>query len=244
MSRRVALVTGASRGIGRAIAVELSSSYLVAVNFKDGAEEAKETLSLIEQAGGEGMCVQADVRDSTDVDRCFTRVEEQLGPVEILVNNAGTRRDGLAISLDDDAWDEVIATNLFGTFACCRRALRSMLGTRFGRIVNIVSVAGLKGSPGQSAYAASKSGVIGLTKTLAREVGAKGITVNAVAPGLVMTDLTTDLPPARLEKLLAEVPQKRSGEPQEIARAVAFLCSKDSGYINGNVTVVDGGMVA
>lgn len=245
LSSGVALVTGASRGIGRAIAVRLAADDLaVGVNFLSDAEAAKETAATIEAMGGETVCVQADVGDPGEVDRCFSEVEDALGPVTVLVNNAGIRRDGLALTLADDAWHEVIRTNLFGTFACCRRALKTMLRARAGRIVNVSSIAGLRASPGQVSYSAAKAGVLGLTRTLAREVGHKGIRVNAVAPGLIATDLTSDLGPDRLDVLTSEIPQRRAGTPEEVAGLVSFLCSDDAGYVNGSVFVMDGGLVA
>ncbi len=241
----VALVTGGSRGIGRAICVALAAEGMsVAINYRTNADEAKETLRLVESAGGDGICVAGDVSKSSDVDAMFSEVEAALGPVSVLVNNAGIRRDGLAMSMKDEAWDEVIATNLSGTFACCRRALRSMVKNRHGRIVNVSSVAGVAGSPGQINYSAAKAGVIGLTKTLAREVGGRGITVNAVAPGVVETELTTSLPQARYEQLVGSVPAGRAGTTDEIAHLVAHLCNRESSYTTGAVFVIDGGLTA
>ncbi|MDQ3767449.1 MAG: 3-oxoacyl-ACP reductase FabG [Actinomycetota bacterium] len=245
MSDPVALVTGSSRGIGRAIAIALAEGgRSVAINYRSGADEAKETLRLVQAAGGDGVCVQGDVGDSADVDRCFKEVEGSLGSVRVLVNNAGARMDGLALSMSDDAWEKVIRTNLFGTFACCRRALRPMVRARWGRIVNITSITGLRGSPGQANYSAAKAGVIGLTRTLAREVAGKGITVNAVAPGLIETDLTSDLPAERFEALVSETPLKRPGVPEDVAGLVAYLCSDGANYVTGSTFVADGGLTA
>ena len=243
--RSVAVVTGASRGIGRAIAIELAGAgHAVAVNYSSSADEAKETLGEIEAAGGEGIVVQADIGYTDQVDRLFSEVEQSLGSVGVLVNNAGLRADGLALSMKDDAWDRVIRTVLFGTFACCRRALKGMLRARRGRIVNIASVGALNGSPGQVNYSAAKAGVIGLSKTLAREVATKSITVNVVAPGLIETGLTTSLSEERYKTLVGHVPQGRAGQPHDVAGLVRFLCSDEAEYITGGVFVVDGGMTA
>jgi 3-oxoacyl-[acyl-carrier protein] reductase len=241
----VALVTGASRGIGRAIAVALAGrGHPVAINYRSSLEDAKETLELVEHSGGEGICVQADVGDSREVDRCFSEIEDSLGPVAVLGDNAGVRVDGLALGLSVVAWDTVFRTNLFGTFACCRRALRAMVRARWGRIVNITSVSGLRASPGQANYSAAKAGVVGFTRTLAREVASKNITVNAVAPGLIKTDLTSDLSDRQTAELVKHIPQGKPGTPEDVARLVAFLCSHDAGYVTGGVLVADGGMLA
>jgi 3-oxoacyl-[acyl-carrier protein] reductase len=245
VSKPVALVTGAGRGIGRSIAVALGAAgHPVAINYLSRADDAKQTLEAVESHGGEGLCVQADVADGSQVDGLFSQVEERLGSVGILVNNAGVRADGLALSMSDANWDKVISTNLYGTFACCRRALRPMLKARSGRIVNVASVAGLHASPGQVNYAAAKAGVIALTQTLAREIAGKGITVNAVAPGIISTELTTELSAARFSELVSQVPMNRAGEPEDVAPLVRFLCSEEAGYITGSVFVVDGGMTS
>lgn len=241
----VALVTGASRGIGRAIAVDLASrGHVVAVNYRTQDHEAKQTVALIEEIGAEAIAVQADVSRPEEVARCFGEVRDQLGPVGVLVNNAGLRRDGLGLALTDDAWSDVISTCLSGTFYCCRQALRSMLAGRHGRIVNVASVAGIKGSPGQANYAAAKAGVIGLTKTLAREVATKGITVNAVAPGLIDTDLTATLTERQRDGLIAQIPAARAGGADDVAALVGWLCSDEASYVTGSVLTTDGGMTA
>ncbi|CAN5524457.1 3-oxoacyl-[acyl-carrier-protein] reductase [soil metagenome] len=241
----VALVTGGSRGIGRAIAETLASDgYVVAVNFVSNEGAAKDTVESIESAGGKAITVQADVADSEQVDAMFTQVEERLGPVVALVNNAGVRADGLALGMKDDAFRRVIDTNLFGTFACTRRALRSMLKARKGRIVNITSISGLHASPGQANYSAAKAGVIGLTKTIAAEVASKGIAINAVAPGLIQTDLTSDLNEKQREAIQGRVPAKRIGTPEDVASLVSWLCSDKARYITGAVYPVDGGLTA
>jgi 3-oxoacyl-[acyl-carrier protein] reductase len=241
----VALVTGGSRGIGRAIAEALAADgYAVAVNFISNEGAAKDTVESIESAGAKAITVQADVADSEKVDAMFTEIEERLGSVVALVNNAGVRADGLALGMKDDAWRRVIDTNLFGTFACTRRALRPMLKARKGRIVNITSISGMHASPGQANYSAAKAGVIGLTKTIAAEVAGKGISVNAVAPGLIATDLTSNLNDKQVEAIQGRVPAKRIGTPEDVASLVSWLCSDKARYIMGAVYPVDGGLTA
>jgi len=241
----IALVTGGSRGIGRAIARALAADgFAVAVNFVGNEGAAKDAVEAIASDGGEAITVQADVSDSSQVDALFDEVEERLGPVNVLVNNAGVRADGLALGMKDDAWRRVIDTNLFGTFACTRRALRPMLRARKGRIVNITSISGLHASPGQANYSAAKAGVIGLTKTVAAEVAGKGIFINAVAPGLIATDLTAGLNDKQVEAIQGRVPAKRIGTPEDVASLVAWLCSERASYITGAVYTVDGGLTA
>ena len=240
----VALVTGGSRGIGRAICLELARSHAVVVNYRSAVDEAKATAAEIESIGGEALLVQADVRQRSEVESMFAEVEEAFGSMVVLVNNAGVRHDNLAVRLSQSDWDDVLSTTLDGAFFCTRRALRSMIRERFGRIINISSIAGLHGSPGQTNYSAAKAGLIGFTKSLAREVARKNITVNAVAPGLVETDLTTSLGATRYAELVREIPAGRAAAPQEIAAVAAFLCSDAAGYVNGAVLVADGAMTA
>lgn len=245
MPEAIALVTGGSGGIGRASSVELARHGTpVAVNYRSNAEGAKRTLELVEATGGEGIVVRADVAQQEDVEAMFAHVEDSLGPIGILVNNAGVRMDNLGVRMGDDAWDEVLDTDLTGAFRCCRRALRSMIRHGWGRIVNVSSVAGLSGSPGQSNYSAAKAGLIGLTRSLAREVARKDVTINAIAPGLIDTELTASLSARQRERLVAEIPMGRAGTAEEIAHLVSFLCSEQAGYITGAVLVADGGMTA
>lgn len=244
MSERVALVTGGGRGIGRATCMALSDSYAVAVNYSTRPADAKEVIDAIQSRGGEAFAVQADVSQAAHVDDMFRMVEEALGPVTVLVNNAGIRRDGLALRMTETDWEDVIDINLSGAFLCTRRVLRSMLRARWGRIVNVASVAGLKGSAGQANYCASKAGLVALTKALAQEVAKKNITINAVAPGLVETELTTSLEPARYAAIVDSIPAGRAGTPEEIAASISFLCSDSAAYVNGAVLVVDGAMTA
>lgn len=245
MPERVALVTGGARGIGRATARALArAGCAVAVNYASSAEDAKQTLELVEGEGAEGIVVAADVSDPAQVDAMFAEVEETLGEVSVLVNNAGMRSDALALSMSDEVFERVVRVNLFGTFFTVRRALRPMLKARYGRIVNVASVAGLRASPGQVNYSAAKAGVIGLTRTVAREVAAKGITVNAVAPGPIDTDLIAGLEPARYQALIEAVPARRAGSPEEVAQLIAHLCSEQASFTTGGVYVIDGGMTA
>lgn len=244
MSDQVALVTGGSRGIGRAIALELSQRCRVAVNYHADDVAAKATVNEIEDRGGVAYAFRADVAETDEVGSMFEAVERAFGPVNVLVNNAGIRRDGLGIAMRPEQFHAVVATVLLGTFNTTSRALRSMLQQRSGCIVNIASVAGLRASPGQVNYAAAKAGVIALTKTFAAEVGRKGIRVNAVAPGLVSTDMTADLPQAQRSALIDATPARRAGTPEEVAAAVAFLSSPQASYINGSVMTIDGGLTA
>ena len=235
-----ALVTGASKGIGAAIAKALAEDgWHVAVNYRSDEDGAKATVKAIEEAGGKAAAFHADVANGAP-DELFKQIEDELGPVIALVNNAGVAADGLAIQMDDDAWDRVIATNLTAAFRLTRRAMRPMIKARYGRIVNVASVVGPRANAGQANYAAAKAGLIGMTKTVATEVARRGVTVNAVAPGFIATDMTEDIP----ESVIDAVPAKRAGTPEEVAAAVRFLASDAAGYVTGSTLFVDGGMSA
>ena len=236
----VAIVTGAARGIGAATAHALADDgWSVAVVHRGSEDAATALTEQIADAGGKAARIRADLRDPDDLARVFTEAEE-LGPVLGLVNNAGVRADNLALSITDDEWDLVVDTNLSAAFRLTRRAMRSMLRARFGRIVNVASVVGPRANPGQANYAASKAGLIGMTKTVAAEVARKGVTVNAVAPGFIATDMTKDLSP----RVLEAVPARRAGHPDEVAACVRFLASDAAAYVTGTTLYVDGGMSA
>jgi 3-oxoacyl-[acyl-carrier protein] reductase len=237
-----ALVTGGSRGIGRAVCIKLAGmGYHVLVNYKGNEAEANNTVALIKEKGGSGELLQFDVSQKEDI-------QQKLGgwlelnadkPIEVLVNNAGIKEDGLMMWMKDSQWEDVIRTNLDGFFYVTRLVLNGMLLKRYGRIINVVSLSGLKGMPGQTNYSAAKAGVIGATKALAQEVGRRGITVNAVAPGFIKTDMTEGL---NEKELMAIIPVKRFGLPEEVAHAVGFLASADAGYITAEVLSINGGL--
>jgi 3-oxoacyl-[acyl-carrier protein] reductase len=235
-----ALVTGASKGIGAAIARALAADgWAVGVNYRSDEAGAKATVEAITAAGGRAVALHGNVVNGTG-ESLVAQCEEQLGPVLALVNNAGVRADGLALQLDDDAWTSVIDTNLTAAFRMTRRAMRGMIRARYGRVINVASVVGPRANAGQSNYAAAKAGLIGMTKTIAAEVARRGVTVNAVAPGFIETDMTKDLP----AEVLNAVPARRPGTPDEVAAAVRFLASDAAGYVTGTTLFVDGGMSA
>ena len=236
-----ALVTGASRGIGAAIARGLAEDgWAVGVNYRKDSEGAERVVEEIESGGGSALAIQADVSDPAAADKLFTALEERFGSVLVLVNNAGMRADGLSPQLEDDAWDRVLETNLSAAFRTTRRALRTMMRERFGRVVNIASIVGQRANPGQANYAASKAGLIAFTSTVAAEVARRSVTVNAVAPGLVDTELTEDIG----DELLKAIPARRAGTAEEVAACVRFLASQEASYVNGTTLTVDGGMTA
>jgi 3-oxoacyl-[acyl-carrier protein] reductase len=241
---QVAVVTGASRGIGRAIALKLAAlGARTVVNYRANDSEAAKVVESICQSGGEAIALKADVSNADAVKEMFRQITQKWGQVDILVNNAGVTRDALLPRLSDEAWDTVIDINLRGSFLCTRMALRSMMTQTRGRIINIASVAGLTGNPGQTNYSASKGGLIAFTRAAAREVGARNITVNAIAPGFIVTDMTDQLSPEARSAILSHIPLKRYGQPQEVAELVAFLASEKSGYITAQVISIDGGVL-
>ncbi len=240
--KRIALVTGASRGIGRAIAERLGAEGLVVVGTATSDGGADAITARFQEEGIEGVGMRLDVTDDDSVASVVDAVEKTFGPVNVLVNNAGITRDNLLMRMKPEEWHAVIDTNLGALYRLSKACIRGMMKARWGRIVNIGSVVGAAGNAGQTNYAAAKAGLVGFTKSLAQEIGARGITVNAVAPGFIDTDMTRELPEAQREQLLAAIPMGRLGRPEEIAAAVAFLVSDDAAYITGATLHVNGGM--
>jgi len=241
---KVALVTGASRGLGRAIALKLAAlGAKVAINYLASDEEARNVASEIENLGGEVMLVKANVADAKAVRAMTRQIVERWGKIDILVNNAGIARDNLLPRMPDEAWDEVINTNLRGAYLCTKFALRSMMDQFWGRIINISSLAGLVGNMGQTNYSAAKGGLIAFTKSVAREVGSRNITANAIAPGFITTEMTEKLPQETKDTILSRIPLKRFGVPENVAELVAFLASERAGYITAQVICIDGGVI-
>ena len=240
---RVALITGGSRGIGRAIALRLAGDgNKIAVNYKTNEEAAKWVVDAVEAMGGEAMAVGADVTQGPEIEAMVKKVEDAWGGVDILVNNAGIIHDSLLLRMAEDVWDEVLNTNLKGTFYCTKAVLRYMVRKRWGRIINVVSVVGIEGNPGQSNYAASKAGMIAFSRSIAKEVASRSITVNSVAPGYIATEIVEDLNPEFKELILSRIPQNRFGTAEDVASLVRFLASEEAGYITGEVIRVDGGI--
>jgi 3-oxoacyl-[acyl-carrier protein] reductase len=240
---KVVIVTGSSRGIGRGIALQFGAEGAsVVVNYNSNEDAAKEVVDAIKEQGSQAIAVMADVSDFSQAEGLIKTAIEKYGDLHILVNNAGTTRDGLIMTMKEPDWDFVMDTNLKSTFNCSRAAVRHMIRKRFGRIINVTSVSGQIGNAGQTNYSASKAGQIGFTKALAREVASRSITVNAVAPGFISTDLTEALPQDLKDGLKDLIPLRRIGSPQEVAQAVLYLASDDAAYVTGHVLTIDGGM--
>lgn len=243
LANKVALVTGGSRGIGKAIVLELAQAGCdLAINYAGNEQAAKAVAEEVEALGRKALVIQANVADSAAVENMIKQVIEQFGRLDILVNNAGITRDNLLMRMKEEEWDDVINTNLKGVFNCIKAVTRQMMKQRSGRIINISSVVGALGNPGQTNYAAAKAGVVGLTKAAARELASRGITVNAIAPGFITTDMTAALDDKTIEQLTSQIPLARLGAPEDIAKAVRFLASEDASYMTGQTLHIDGGM--
>lgn len=244
LQNKVALVTGGSRGIGRAIAIKLAEKGAkVAINYAGREDAASETVNIIKQNGGEALAMKANVANIEEVQQMIKQVIDTYGSLDILVNNAGITRDNLIMRMKEDEWDAVISTNLKGVFNCIKAVTRPMMKQRKGRIINISSIVGVSGNPGQANYVAAKAGVIGLTKSTAKELASRNITVNAIAPGFIETEMTDQLDDSLKAEMLKQIPLAAFGQPEDIANVVAFLASDESKYMTGQTIHVDGGMV-
>ncbi|MFS0817432.1 3-oxoacyl-[acyl-carrier-protein] reductase [Lysinibacillus sp. 1P01SD] len=241
---KVAVVTGASRGIGRAIALKLADEGAkVVVNYSGSQAKAEEVVGIIQENGGEAIAVQASVSKTEEVTALMDAAVKTFGSLDILVNNAGITRDNLLMRMKEDEWDDVLDTNLKGVFLCTKAVTRQMMKQRAGRIINISSIVGVAGNAGQANYVAAKAGVIGLTKTTAKELASRNILVNAIAPGFIETEMTEQLPEDIKQGMLTQIPLAKLGQPEDIAKAVAFLASQDANYMTGQTLHIDGGMV-
>lgn len=244
LTGKTAVVTGGSRGIGRAICIELAKQGAnVVVNYSGSEDKAKQVVSEIEQLGAKAIAVQANVADSAAVDSMMKQAIEVFGTLDILVNNAGITRDNLLMRMKEQEWDEVVDTNLKGVFLCTKAVTRQMMKQRAGRIINISSIVGVAGNPGQANYVAAKAGVIGLTKTCAQELASRNILVNAIAPGFITTEMTDNLPEELKEAMLKQIPLAKLGQPEDVAKAVVFFASNQANYITGQTLHIDGGLV-
>lgn len=244
LNNKVALITGGSRGIGRAMALELAKNGAnIAISYVNNEPKAKEVIDEAKSYGVKAIAIKANVAIGEDVQQMIKQVEKELESIDILVNNAGVTRDNLLIRMKEEDWDEVMDTNLKGTFLCTKAVARSMMKKRYGKIINIASVVGVMGNAGQGNYSASKAGVIGFTKSMAKELASRGIRVNAIAPGFIQTDMTDVLSEDVKEAMLKAIPLNSLGDPKDIANLVVFLSSESSDYITGQVINVDGGMV-